>query len=87
VDVIWGGERLKTGLKKFGAILGDRVQIGCNAVLNPGVLVGKESFCFPLMNASGVIPPRSQIDKRGIRPIEQKILEKLLWQSTNTASV
>lgn len=78
-------KKIKTGLKKFGAIVGDRVQIGCNCVLNPGTLVGRESFAYPLMNLKGCIPSRSQVTEKGIEPIEQKILEKLLWQSTSTA--
>lgn len=85
VPVQIDGKKIQTGLKKFGAIVGDRVQIGCNSVLNPGTLVGRECFSHPLMNLKGTIPPRSQIDAEGIRPIEQKILEKLLWQSTSTA--
>lgn len=85
VFVQFEGKRVRTGLKKFGAIVGDRVQIGCNSVLNPGTLVGRESFSYPLMNLKGTIPARSQIDSDGIRPIEQNILEKLLWQSTSSA--
>ncbi|MGB7978378.1 MAG: LpxA family transferase [Chlamydiales bacterium] len=76
---------VKTGLKKFGAIIGDQVQIGCNSVLNPGTLIGRESFCYPLVNVKGVIPPRSQIDARGLHPIKQNLLEKLLWQSKSSA--
>ena len=86
VQVKMDGKRVKTGLKKLGAIIGDRVQIGCNCVLNPGTLVGKESFSYPLTNLSGSIPPRSQVDAKGIQPIEQKILEKLFCQSTSSAS-
>jgi NDP-sugar pyrophosphorylase family protein len=85
VSVRFNGKKLKTGLKKFGAIVGDRVQIGCNSVLNPGTLIGRESFSFPLMNLKGTIPSRSQIDTKGIRPIEQNLLEKLLWQSNFSA--
>jgi NDP-sugar pyrophosphorylase family protein len=85
VGVVVGGNRLKTGLKKFGAIVGDRAQIGCNCVLNPGTLVGRESFALPLMNVKGYVPARSQVTPRGVEPIEPKILEKLLWQSTPTA--
>lgn len=85
VSVSVNGKKWKTGLKKFGAVVGDRTQIGCNCVLNPGTLLGKESFSHPLMNLQGIIPSRSQIDARGIRPIEQNILEKLLWQSSTTA--
>ncbi|MBU6382755.1 MAG: UDP-N-acetylglucosamine diphosphorylase [Verrucomicrobia bacterium] len=82
VSVSVEGKRRNTGLKKFGAIVGDRTQIGCNCVLNPGTLIGKESFSHPLTNLRGTIPSRSQIDAKGVRPIEQKILEKLLWQSS-----
>lgn len=84
VSVDIEGKRVRTGLKKFGAIVGDSVQIGCNSVLNPGTLVGKESYSHPLMTLTGVIPVRSQIDANGIRPIEKNILEKLLCQSSQT---
>ncbi len=51
-----------TGLKKFGAILGDKVQTGCNAVLQPGTLVGKGSFLWPGVTAGpGFIPPGSKV--------------------------
>lgn len=50
-----------TGLKKFGAIIGDDVQIGCNCVLNPGTLIGRGSVCFPLLNIGGYLPPCSKI--------------------------
>lgn len=82
VIVPLNGKKIKTGLKKFGAIIGDRSQIGCNSVLNPGTFFGMESFAYPLMNLSGFIPPRSQVSEKGLQPIEQKILEKLLWQPT-----
>jgi NDP-sugar pyrophosphorylase family protein len=78
-------KKIETGLKKMGAIVGDRVQIGCNTVLNPGTLIGPESFAYPLTNIQGVIPPRSQIGPKGIQPIEQKLLEKLLWKSTTSS--
>lgn len=51
--------KLKSGLKKFGAIIGDDVQIGCNCVLNPGTILGKGSICHPLLNVGGYIPPHS----------------------------
>ncbi len=50
---------VKTGLRKFGAIIGDRCELGCNSVLNPGTLIGKRSFCYPGMVLSGFIPPAS----------------------------
>lgn len=56
------GVKLKTGLRKMGAILGDRVQTGCNAVLQPGTLLGKGSIVYPGMTAgSGFFPPGSKI--------------------------
>ena len=52
---------VKPGMLKFGACIGDRVQVGCNCVLNPGTLIGKESVIYPLLNFGGVIPPNSRI--------------------------
>lgn len=85
VTVWFEGKKWGTGLKKFGAIVGDRVQIGCNSVLNPGTLVGKESFAYPLTNIQGFIPMHSQIDAKGIHPIHPKLLGNLLWQSSSIA--
>ena len=53
------GEYIETGLKKFGAMLGDNVEVGCNSVLNPGTVIGKESNVYPTSCVRGVIPPRS----------------------------
>lgn len=77
VRVLIDGTKMKTGLKKLGAIIGDRSQIGCNCVLNPGTLFGKESVAFPLINLSGFIPPRTQVSAAGNRPIETRILEQI----------
>ncbi len=52
------GESLDTGLKKFGALIGDFAEIGCNAVLNPGTILGKESVVYPLTMVRGIIPER-----------------------------
>jgi UDP-N-acetylglucosamine diphosphorylase / glucose-1-phosphate thymidylyltransferase / UDP-N-acetylgalactosamine diphosphorylase / glucosamine-1-phosphate N-acetyltransferase / galactosamine-1-phosphate N-acetyltransferase len=46
-----------TGLKKFGAIVGDQAEVGCNAVLNPGTLLGKRAFVMPAIAFSGYLPP------------------------------
>ncbi len=54
-----GKEQIQTGLKKFGAMIGDKVEIGCNSVLNPGTVVGKNSDVYPLSSVRGVIPPNS----------------------------
>lgn len=54
-----GREHLETGLKKFGAIVGDNVEVGCNSVLNPGTVIGRESTIYPITSVRGVIPPHS----------------------------
>ncbi len=53
------GERIETGIKKFGAMLGDHVEVGCNSVLNPGTVVGKNSNIYPVSCVRGVIPENS----------------------------
>lgn len=50
------GEKIETGLRKIGAILGDHVEIGCNAVLNPGTIIGKNSHVYPLSMVRGYVP-------------------------------
>jgi len=55
-DVYDTKEEIATGLKKFGAMLGDYVEVGCNSVLNPGTVVGKNSNIYPLSRVRGVIP-------------------------------
>ena len=54
-----GGERLETGRKKFGAILGDHVEVGCNSVLNPGSVLGRKASVYPLSSVRGTVPPGS----------------------------
>ena len=54
-----GKETIQTDLKKFGAILGDYAEIGCNAVLNPGTIIGRNSNVYPLSMVRGVVPPMS----------------------------
>ena len=61
-----GEERMETGLKKFGAILGDRVEVGCNSVLNPGAVIGKNSNIYPLSSIRGVVPANSICKTNGI---------------------
>ncbi|MEG1632939.1 MAG: UDP-N-acetylglucosamine pyrophosphorylase [Oscillospiraceae bacterium] len=59
VTVKFGLERVETGRKKFGAIIGDNVEVGCNSVLNPGTVIGKGSTVYPLSSVRGVIPENS----------------------------
>lgn len=47
---------INTGLRKFSAVLGDHVEVGCNSVLNPGTIVGKGTVIYPLTSARGIIP-------------------------------
>ena len=54
-----GSEQFPTGLKKFGAILGDYVEVGCNSVLNPGTVVGRNSNIYPTSCVRGVVPENS----------------------------
>ncbi len=53
-----------TGLRKFGAIMGNGVSVGCNSVTNPGTLIGRGSLVYSLANLSGYIPPRSIVKVR-----------------------
>ena len=54
-----GEEKMETGLKKFGAMLGDLVEVGCNSVLNPGTVVGRNSNIYPTSCVRGVVPADS----------------------------
>ena len=54
-----GADQYPTGLKKFGAMLGDCVEVGCNSVLNPGTVVGPNSNIYPLSCVRGVVPADS----------------------------
>jgi len=51
-------EEIATGLKKFGAMLGDNVEVGCNSVLNPGTVIGRNSNIYPLSRVRGVVPEK-----------------------------
>ena len=54
-----GSEQIETGLKKFGAMLGDHVEVGCNSVLNPGTVIGRGSRVYPTSCVRGVVPEKS----------------------------
>ena len=55
------GARIDTGLAKFGALVGDYAEIGCNSVMNPGTIVGRRVIVYPLQSVRGVVPDRSTI--------------------------
>lgn len=59
VTVAINGEKIETGVKKFGAMLGDHVEVGCNSVLNPGTVVGKNTNIYPLSPVRGYVPENS----------------------------
>ena len=68
--VVHGEERYETGCKKFGAMLGDYAEIGCNSVLNPGTVIGRDTQVYPLSSVRGVIPARSIV--KGDRGVFKK---------------
>lgn len=55
-DKFDSGEEIETGRKKFGAMLGDHVEVGCNSVLNPGTVIGRDCNVYPLSSVRGAIP-------------------------------
>lgn len=66
-----GDEKIETGLKKFGAMIGDYVEVGCGSILNPGTVIGKNSNIYPLSSVREVVVPNSIYKKQG------EIVEKL----------
>lgn len=60
------GIRMETGLKKVGAMLGDYVEVGCNSVLNPGTVIGRNSNVYPLSCVRGVVPAKSIYKSAGV---------------------
>lgn len=65
-----GKNQIETGIKKFGAMIGDEVEVGCGSVLNPGTIVGKNSNIYPLSSVRGVVP------KNSIYKNKNEIIEK-----------
>ena len=65
VEIRVGDEKIKTGIKKVGAMLGDYVEVGCGTVLNPGTVVGAHANIYPLSMTRGYIPEYSIYKKQG----------------------
>ncbi len=67
LNVIVKGDEgeIETGRKKVGAMLGDRAEIGCNSVLNPGTIIGKDSNVYPTSSVRGVVPENSIYKEKG----------------------
>lgn len=59
VKVRCEGEKIETGLRKFGAMIGDGAEIGCNSVLNPGTIIGRNSIVYPLSSVRGTVKENS----------------------------
>ena len=66
VVVKCGEEKIETGMKKIGAMLGDRVEVGCNSVLNPGTVIGRDSNVYPTSCVRGTIPEKSIWKNKGV---------------------
>jgi len=66
------GKRLDTGLRKFGALVGDETDIGCNTVLNPGSIIGRGSVLYPNTNWRGVLEPNSIVKNRGVQEVTSR---------------
>ena len=65
VTIRVGQERMETGLKKVGAMLGDHVEVGCNSVLNPGAVIGRNTNVYPLSMVRGFVPANSIYKRQG----------------------
>ena len=65
VTVTADGRTIDTGLRKFGALIGDHAEVGCNAVLNPGSIIGRGAVVYPGVNWRGVLPPNSIAKNKG----------------------
>src|SRR5260221_7126479 len=63
------GKLFDTGLRKFGALLGDNTDIGCNAVLNPGSIIGRGSVIYPNTNWGGVLPPGKMVKNKAAQEV------------------
>jgi len=71
------GRSRDTGLRKFGALLGDHTEVGCNAVLNPGSVIGRGSIVYPNTNWRGILPPDSIAKNRSaVEVVARRSAEK-----------
>ena len=68
-----GEKVIETGRKKVGAFLGDNVEVGCNSVLCPGTIIGRESMIYPLSRVRGIVP------KNHIYKSQENIIQKERW--------
>ncbi|HUR44225.1 MAG TPA: DapH/DapD/GlmU-related protein [Candidatus Saccharimonadales bacterium] len=74
VSLMVQGKIVDTGLRKFGALLGDNTDVGCNSVLNPGTVMGRGSVIYPCTNWRGYLPPNSIAkNKADIEVVERRL--------------
>ena len=64
VNVRVGDRKIDSGLVKFGALIGDRTEIGCNAVLNPGAIIGRDCVLYPNVTFTGVLPAKRLVKNK-----------------------
>ena len=64
--VVRGEDDFETGVWKLGAMVGDHVEVGCNSVLNPGTVIGRNTTIYPCNNVRGVVPPDSILKNQGV---------------------
>jgi NDP-sugar pyrophosphorylase family protein len=69
VTVEFEGKRVDTGLRKFGALLGDGTEVGCNSVLNPGSIIGRGSVIYPNTNWRGVLGPHLMVKNKATQEV------------------
>src|SRR3989440_4504746 len=73
IAIVAADGHIPTGLRKFGAIVGDRSEIGCNAVINPGSVIGRDCMIYPSVNFRGVLPNGSVVKLRQeLQVVEQR---------------
>jgi NDP-sugar pyrophosphorylase family protein len=72
VQVAVDGQRIDSGLRKFGALLGDRAEVGCNAVLNPGSVIGRDAIVYPCVNWRGVLQANGIAKNRSTVEVETR---------------
>lgn len=71
-----GSQSIATGLRKFGAIIGDWAEIGCNSCINPGSLIGRRSVVYPLSNFTGILPAGHLLKTRQSQSVVERMTDK-----------
>ena len=72
VNVHLASGQVDSGLAKFGALIGDRTEIGCNSVLNPGAIIGRDCVLYPNLTFTGVLPARRLVKNRSELAVVEK---------------